>query len=1586
MADARLPAIIWLAWDKNASVLDRYLDELGPRVVATVGDFLNSRLRQVIAGRQSQAWVVGEQLDDASRALASRMRDQLLGPEQALAWRGIEAALAAAPGKTLAQLLEDVVSLDMQAWLLRVIQQLDALAASHPVELVVVNEDYMALAKLTVLWANARGIPSLHIEHNPSICLPFNMHKSQMAQKMAISGSHARENLEAAGYDGARLVETGLPQFDRLADAVRERAEHRRALCESLGLSDDGKPIILFCTTWSAPHSASMRQDIFQRSVAAYFRAIQQLGRRFHCVIKDRPATGPESADVLGGIARQIGLADAAWLYSNADPVQALAAADAVVAVNSGILLEAILCGVPAINLQTDSGAAYGPMLPADAGMAWEGADHLAAALLRLFDDQAWRERQLQRMASFAPRINAGAGGRAIEQIVALMRQMRLPAATIRPAPADSLEHYVEPWQQRFDRQRPPSLIERDALVQQWASLLAEGRAVRSVIEFVRGSWRGPDCLADATKLAQVCTVQLNDEQFWRLAGGERQLAGFAPGLPQAVDWQLAPESVDAVLFGDRFGTLDNIWGWLKALRPLLNRDARLYILVPNARNVLLLSELAEGRWPVDEASQLAVPRPWTRKELTRLLYNSDLHVERVDYFADPRLAAEAEAALGDTETRDVGIGRFSLANATPQERRELCAMALQLVASPAAVARDVLDYRQSAHVQKDDDYEVWLKLHTLSDVEAGLFEGLMAQWADHPRIEVFVYALGQSEKRLTRTVTSLSQQLYYNVTITVLSDQAAPDGLPLGERFRWGLLSGDPVGALNAAAAQSQADWLCAIEAGDELAPHAFLFALEAAQRHPAWRLMYSDEDRLDGDGHLRHPQFKPDFNLDLLRAQPYIGGMLLVDRQVFADLGGFDARLAGVEEYDLVLRAFEDLGSSAIGHLHDVLYHRASDGGHVRLEPQTLIERARQALAQHLARSEVAASISPGYFAGSFRLDYQVQGEPLVSLLMPVRDRFEAVQRAVESILEQTRYRNYELLILDNGSRDAATLAFLRGLDEMNLPNLRVYQSDEQQSLPVLYHALSEVAQGEVLVMLQPDIAVVDGDWLGHLLALAQRPEIGLVAPRLFNSRGRVRESARILGFNGPAGAAYSDMALDSAGYMGRAHLPQNVSAVRGGVVAIRRELFYAMEGFNAVGYPSDPELDLALRLARQGYRSLWTPFINLICDGMAAGDFLPPSAQAKDEQHRFYQEWLTQLGRDPAYNRNLQLGGDPFTMHPDVGLVWDTLPWRPLKRVLALPADHNGCGHYRLIMPLRTATRSGKLWGRIHRQHFSVTDLERLEFDSLLMQRQTTDEQLDILEDYAKYARPLLIYEIDDLITHVPSKSVHKADIPHDIAQRFGRGVRLADRFIVSTEPLAEAYRDLCPDIRVVKNRLEHAVWGDLVSQRRQGRKPRVGWAGGIGHTGDLELVVSVVKELAQEVDWVFFGMCPDAVRPFIAELHYGVPFDQYPAKLASMNLDLALAPLEVNAFNEAKSNLRLLEYGILGWPVICTDILPYQGAFPVTRLKNRHADWIRAIREHLSDHDELARRGDALRAHILGHWMLDDHLDEWVAAWT
>jgi hypothetical protein len=227
---------------------------------------------------------------------------------------------------------------------------------------------------------------------------------------------------------------------------------------------------------------------------------------------------------------------------------------------------------------------------------------------------------------------------------------------------------------------------------------------------------------------------------------------------------------------------------------------------------------------------------------------------------------------------------------------------------------------------------------------------------------------------------------------------------------------------------------------------------------------------------------------------------------------------------------------------------------------------------------------------------------------------------------------------------------------------------------------------------------------------------------------------------------------------------------------------------------------------------------------------------------------------------------------------------------------------------------------------------------------------------------------------------------ADRRHRARQADQPGVSgLCDRLIVSTEPLARQYRKLCTDTVIVPNRLERKRWLGLSAGRRPDGKPRVGWAGAVGHQGDLMLIKSVIEALAKEVDWVFFGMCPDELRPFVAEYHEWVPLKDYAEKLAALDLDLAVAPLEYNPFNEAKSNLRLLEYGVLGYPVVCTDILPYRCGLPVVHVANRHHAWTKTIRDMVADRDECRRSGERLRQAVVKGWLLEDHLDEWRRAW-
>jgi hypothetical protein len=268
-----------------------------------------------------------------------------------------------------------------------------------------------------------------------------------------------------------------------------------------------------------------------------------------------------------------------------------------------------------------------------------------------------------------------------------------------------------------------------------------------------------------------------------------------------------------------------------------------------------------------------------------------------------------------------------------------------------------------------------------------------------------------------------------------------------------------------------------------------------------------------------------------------------------------------------------------------------------------------------------------------------------------------------------------------------------------------------------------------------------------------------------------------------------------------------------------------------------------------------------------------------------------------------------------------------------------------------------------------------------DSVFLHNTLHDFQLDSLALYHRFTSCFKIFSQDDLLYALPPTHPNYTTQYHDVKERLHRAIRYCDRLIVTTEPLADAYRTVIDDICIIPNYLERERWIHLSSQRCTHSKPRVGWAGAAQHQGDLQLMIPVVKALAKQVEWIFFGLCLDELRPYLHEFHPMVTFKEYPAKLASLNLDLAIAPLQNNAFNEAKSNLRLLEYGILGWPVICSDIYPYRNA-PVTRVNNTPQAWLRTIREYLDDLEAAAQQGQQLKQWVTSHWILEDHLPDWL----
>lgn len=785
-----------------------------------------------------------------------------------------------------------------------------------------------------------------------------------------------------------------------------------------------------------------------------------------------------------------------------------------------------------------------------------------------------------------------------------------------------------------------------------------------------------------------------------------------------------------------------------------------------------------------------------------------------------------------------------------------------------------------------------------------------------------------------------------------------------------------NPVTALNQLLEQQDFDWLLLLQAGSQFFAsglHALGSALPAVDH---CQMIYADEV-YPVQGRLIGASFRPDFNLDLLLSFPArMAKHWLYRRQHLQQLGGFSAQWPESFELDAILRTIESQPFQVIGHLPEPLIQTD-----VVQQP---VEQEQAIIRSHLQRRGYPQATVKLNSHNVYQLSYAHAQCPLVSIIIVVENNLANLATCVTSVLEKTTSLNYELLLIAAEGGQPAQEEWLNGIATVDAKRIHVLRMAGKVHRAAMVNAAARQASGDYLLILSSDIAVMNSGWLDGLLNHAQRPEVGIVGGKQLYANGIVRHAGYILGINGFVGEPFFGESNEQAGHMARLQSDQNYSAVSGDLMMIRRECFNNVGGFDEQLHYFD-DVDFCLRVRETGLMTVWTPYVRTI-RYINPRQEMDKSARDKEED-RLLDKWQGIVTQDPAYNLNLTLNNINFNISSDSELTWRPLAWRPVPVVVSHMADFAGCGYYRIIKPFEAMREANLLDGKLSSTLLNVVELNRYQADSLIFQRRIDSEFHEWLAKISKHNHAFKIYELDDYLPNIPLKNHHRHEFSNDVKKMMRRTLSYMDRFVVSTAPLAEAFKDLHHDIVVMPNRLSRDWWGKLQSLRNQGKKPRVGWAGGSSHTGDLEMIVDLMRHFADEVEWIFFGMCPPKLRPWLHEYHHGVEIKRYPAKLASLNLDLALAPVEDNFFNTCKSNLRLLEYGACGIPVICSDVECYRGDLPVTRVKNRHIDWVNAIRMHLADPDASARMGRELQQRLRQQWMLEgDNIRQWADVWT
>ncbi len=447
---------------------------------------------------------------------------------------------------------------------------------------------------------------------------------------------------------------------------------------------------------------------------------------------------------------------------------------------------------------------------------------------------------------------------------------------------------------------------------------------------------------------------------------------------------------------------------------------------------------------------------------------------------------------------------------------------------------------------------------------------------------------------------------------------------------------------ASNLAVEMASGEFIAMLDHDDTIEPDALLEVARALFHAPETDVIYTDEDKIDPNGVLIDTYYKPDFSPEHLESVMYVLHMMVVRKKLFLELGGFRDEYAGAQDYDLMLRLSRR--TQKVHHIQKALYHwRAIPGSAaavVDAKPYAL-EAGFRALSDHVREKYGKRGwVEPGLLPGTFRVRRKLLGRPRATLLILTnnaeleltgRGRFHMVDNLVDSILRRTAYRNYEIVVVDNGKLLPAQIERFASL------GVRV-EDYPGPVVPFNYAAKANFAvracRTEHLVFLNDDMEIINEDWLTALLELSQDPEIGAVGARLLHADGTIQHVGCVIGVNGGAAHVYHSFPGDFVGYNGFTHLIRNYSAVTGACLATRKSVLSAVGGLDESFAIDFNDTDLCLRILEAGYRVVYTPYAQLFhFEGMSA----PRVRQDADERRRFVARWARYMENDPHFNPN-------------------------------------------------------------------------------------------------------------------------------------------------------------------------------------------------------------------------------------------------------------------------------------------------------------------------------------------------------------
>lgn len=565
-----------------------------------------------------------------------------------------------------------------------------------------------------------------------------------------------------------------------------------------------------------------------------------------------------------------------------------------------------------------------------------------------------------------------------------------------------------------------------------------------------------------------------------------------------------------------------------------------------------------------------------------------------------------------------------------------------------------------SNHQIGEDPYQTWRLNHDQEQFNEIVND--LAKFAHNPMISIVVPVYNTDKELLEACIDSVRAQSYTNWQLC-LADDCSPEShvrellqhyQELDPRIQvvFREKNGHISAASNSALEMAKGEWTALLDHDDELHQHSLYYVVKAINQQPNVELLYSDEDKIDEHGVRKDPHFKSDWNLDLLYSQNYVSHLGIYKTAIIKKIGGFRLGYEGSQDYDLLLRYSREIDYANIVHIPKVLYHWRAIVGSTAMgagEKSYTTDAGIKALEDHFKALKQDVTVEKGKHDNIYKVNWPINSNPFISLIIPTYNGHVITKQAIDSILDKSTYRNFEIILVDNNSNDPESLAYFDEIAQHEQVTLLRYP------YPFNYSAINnfaaQYARGEVLGLINNDIEVITPGWLEEMASHAIRPDIGCVGAMLYYPNDTVQHAGVVIGIGGVAGHSHKHFRRNDYGYFSRLKTIQNYSAVTAACLLVRRDVFDEVNGLNEENLTiAFNDIDFCLKVQQAGYRNLWTPYAELYHHesiSRGAEDNPEKIKRFNSEVDYMIDTWNTNERPDSYYNCNLTLVKEDFSI---------------------------------------------------------------------------------------------------------------------------------------------------------------------------------------------------------------------------------------------------------------------------------------------------------------------------------------------------